>query len=175
MRADLEVSLQPLAPEIEEPIPQANLLVHPVVARDLERNRIGRREHLERASEQLDLAGRERRILGTLWPDSHLALDGDDRLGVQVARGVASRRIVVVEDDLGLSVVIAQAHEDDALVVANSVDPAREARRGACVRGSKLVTGVGSVAVCSHRIGVRCQVSGIKLRGQVRPRGAPDP
>jgi len=54
---------------------------------------------------------------------------------------------VVVEDDLGLPEVIAETDEDDALVVADCVNPSGEAHLETVVLDSQLAAGVGAVFV----------------------------
>ena len=62
LRAQDDVGVNLLAAQIEEAVAQPLLLGNLLRARHLERQRLGRREHVERVDVDLDRAGRQRRI-----------------------------------------------------------------------------------------------------------------
>ena len=117
-----------LAPDVEVAVAEPQRLVdRGLGVVDVERRRLRLVEDLEPARLELDLAGRQLRVLGPGQPQRDLALDGDDELG----RGPGSRpraprgRPAGVDHDLGDAVPVAEVEEDQLPVVAPAVDPAR--------------------------------------------------
>ena len=94
------------------------------------RLRLGQDPDLGRAD--LDVAGRQARVLGPGEPALDVADDRDDELGADPAGLlVRGRRVGLVDDDLGQAVAVAQVEEDELAVVAAAMDPAGQTRRSA--------------------------------------------
>ena len=101
---------------------------------------------------ELDLAGRELRVLGPGQALLDGAGGGDDELAPDAARDrVGLRLLRPVDDDLGDPVAIAEVEEDQLAVVAPAVDPAQSARR-ARVGGPERTGGVGPIGRGEARI-----------------------
>ena len=124
LRAQHDVRMHMLAPQIEEAIGEPHVLGIVGVAVDRERQRLGDRLHRQFGDHQLDLAGRQLRIDRVGRAGDDLAGDGDDAFEPQrVDRGEERRRHV--DDALRDAVMIAQIDEQQLAVVALAVDPAR--------------------------------------------------
>jgi hypothetical protein len=108
---------------------------------------IGRREDVDRPGMKLDVTRVEARVLGARRPPAYEPFDAHDALDVQVLHAVEGLAAVVVEDHLGLAVMVAEVDEDDAFVVPDDVYPAGESRDDAVVLGSELTASVGSIGI----------------------------
>src|SRR3954454_6003602 len=106
---------------------------------DGDRRRLGRRQALQRADVDLDLACRQVRVDFLLGALDDLALGGDDVLGAQVL-GEAERVAggLRVDDELHDAGAVAQVDEDQAAVVAAAVHPSGQAHLGAAAVGAQL-------------------------------------
>ena len=145
---------------------------------DVERRGLRLGQDLEVGDLQLDLPGRQARVLGPLQAPGDLAGHRHDELAAHAARDlVGARGIGLVDDDLGQPVTVTQVEEDQLAVVAASVDPAGEARGRARIRGAQLAGGMGAVgrgeAGGRGRHGPRMVVRRA-VRADAERRGRPD-
>ncbi len=119
--------LHDLAPQVEVAELEADLLAHVLV--ELERQRLGAVEHGQFAGQELDLARGEVSVGGALRPRPHHARDRQYVLAAHALGLGEHAGSVRIEHDLQQAVAIAQVHEDDAAVVAATVDPAGDRDR----------------------------------------------
>ena len=125
-----DVGVQRLAPQIQEPVLQPQVLRIVGLAEHRDRQLLGRRQHLDLAGHHLDLAGGELRVHRRLAVDdrpvAHLAVDADHPLRAH-RLGRLERRAVRVGHHLGDAVVVPQVDEQQPAVVAHAMHPAGEA------------------------------------------------
>ena len=112
-----------LPAQIEEAVAEPGLLRIVTLGVDLERQQLGRRLDHQIVRDQLDSTGRELRVDGFLAARDHVA---GNRQHAFEARcfGLAEKRLLGLEHDLGEAVVIAQVDEQQLAVIALAVDPA---------------------------------------------------
>lgn len=144
--AQQHVGVQPLAPQIEIAIFEADFLGIFILAEHRHRQFLRRRLYHDIAGAQFDFAGRQRRIHRLGRTRHHIAGDGDDRLGAQFVEH-RMRRAVAVGYDLGDAIMVAQIDEQEVSVVALAVDPAGKLDRGPDIGGAKLGTGMSAIGV----------------------------
>ena len=146
-RAEKQSPEHRLAPDIEVAVLEPQALLHRRIRLvDVERRRLGFGEDLELARPELDIAGRQPRVLRTREPARDGPGDGDHILVPEHARGLERRRsVLAVEHDLGDAVAVAQVDEDEAAVIAPAVDPSGEPRGRAVVGRSELAAGVRAI------------------------------
>ena len=126
LRAEAEVPLQPLAPQVEPAVPDAERLVD-VLLVELERERRARREDLQLVDLELDLAGRDVRIHVLRRARRHLAGCAEDELVADVVGRLGRLgRALGVDDELADARRVAQVDEHEPAVVAAARHPARE-------------------------------------------------
>ena len=151
-----DVSLQPLASQIEPAIPDAQRLVDALLV-ELERQRRRRADHVELVDLYLDLAGRHARIhrLGAT-PDD-LTSCADDELVTQLVRGGGSRGGALrVEDELHEPAFVSQVDEDQPAVVAPARHPTCERDRTANVVGGQLAADCVAPRHLALRVSASC-------------------
>ena len=141
--------MQLLAAQVEEPVAQPRLLGILRLGVDLDRQRVGRRQHGQLGHRHLDLAGRQLGVDGRRRARHHLACHVDhalqpDRLGGGEGRAAG------VEHALGQALVVAQVDEEQMAVVALAMDPAGQPGRHADVLGPQLAAGVGAIRRRRH-------------------------
>ena len=120
--------MQLLATQIEEAVLQADVLGIFLVAEHRQRQIAGRTQHLDLADVNFDLAGRQIVIVGALGAATGLAVHPHHEFRAQLF-GLRERRRVRIDHALGQAVMVAQVDEQHAAMVANAMDPAREANR----------------------------------------------
>ncbi len=130
-----------LAAQVEEAIAQPLIFRNLLVAGHLKRQRLGRRENLDRLDVDFDPAGRQRRIDVLFRAPSHLAGDADDAFRTH-RLGAGKRRRALCEHALRDAVVIAQVDEQQLSVVALAMHPAGQLDRLADVLRSKNGAGM---------------------------------
>jgi hypothetical protein len=118
--------VQPLAPQIEEAVFQADILGVIRLARHRHRQFLRLRLNRHAAGEDLDLAAGEVGIGGAGGARLDRAIDRHDRFDAQAFEDRQRRRIAVC-DDLGNAVVITQIDEQHAAMVAPTMQPTRKA------------------------------------------------
>ena len=110
-RAQHDVALHLLAAQIEEAILEPGLLGIVALGVDLQRQGFGRRVQGERVHDQLDLAGRQRRVDRLRRAGHDPAGDGDDAFDPHPF-GRGERGGAGLEHELGQAGVIAQVDEE---------------------------------------------------------------
>ena len=123
-----DVLVQRLAAQIEEAVLQADVFRIFRLAEHRQRQFAGRAQHLDLADVDLDLAGRQIVIVGAFGAAADLAVDPHHEFRAQLF-GLRERRRVRIDHALGQAVMVAQIDEQHAAMVANAMDPAREADR----------------------------------------------
>ena len=145
--AQQEAALHRLAPDVEVAVLEAEGLVdRRVGVVEVERRRLRLVEDPHGAGLELDVAGRELRVLRAGLAPLDDALERHDELGSQAAGlGVRLGGVARVDHHLRDPVPVAQVDEDQLPVVAPPVDPAGELRRRARVVRPQVPAGVGAV------------------------------
>ena len=173
-----DVLVQRLAAQVEEAVLEADVFRVVRLAEDRQRQFLRRRQHLNLLGVELDLAGRHVLVDGVVGARLDEAVDADhpfaaDRLGQFEGRAVG------IGDDLGHAVVVAQVDEEDAAMVADTVNPAGETNGGADIGLPQGGTGVAAVTVHEMYPGITC--AGATLEGSAgkgksggKAHGAPD-
>ena len=123
-----DVLVQLFAAQVEEAVLQADIFRVFLVAEHRQRQVAGGAQHLDLADIDLDLAGRQIVIVGTFGAAADLAVHLDHEFRAQLF-GQRERRRVRIDHALGQAVMVAQVDEQHAAMVANAMDPAREADR----------------------------------------------
>ena len=118
-----DVPVQPLAAQIEEAVPEPDVLRIFLIAEYRHRQFGGASQHLDFADIDLDLAGRQFGIFGSVRPPPHLAVDAYDPFRAQRLRHLESRAIGIGHH-LGKAVMVAQIDEQHAAMVADAMAPA---------------------------------------------------
>src|SRR5262245_55908112 len=111
---------------------------------DLDRQRVGGRQHLDVLHRGLDLARRELRVHGLGAPGHHPPRHRDDALEPEPL-GHGELRVARMKHALDEAVVVTEIYEQEAAVIAFAVDPPRQAGHGADVRAAQLATRMGPV------------------------------
>ena len=145
-RAQQDVALHRLAPQIEEAEAQPGVLGIVALGIDLERQLIGGRLDDERIGDDLDLAGRQRRIDRVGAARDHAAGHGQHALETHRLGG-REEGMLGLKDDLGDAVVIAQVDEQQLAVVALAVHPAGQAHGQADLSRAQLAAVVGAIGM----------------------------
>ncbi len=149
-RAQHDIGVHPLAPEVEKAVREAHLLRVLGVAVDRERQRLGGRQQFVGVDDQLDFAGRQVRVDRLRRPLDDRAGERHDAFEPQpVHLGKQRRRHV--DHALRDAVMVAQIDEQQLAVVALAVHPAGEAGRHARVVEAKGAASMGAIGV--HRQG----------------------
>ncbi len=138
--------MQPLAPQVEIAVAQADILRIFLVAEHGERQFLRIGLHLDAIGMNLDLAGGEVRIDGVGVAADDLALDRHDGFDAQPFQRL-ERFVGGVGDDLGQAVMVAQIDEQEVAMVALAVNPAREPDSLADMRGAQLAAIVGAIGM----------------------------
>ena len=141
-----DVGVQPVAPQVEEAVLEPDFLRIFLVAEHRHRQLVGRTQHLDVLDVDLDLAGRQVRILGAARAAAHLAVDPHHPFGAQ-RLDLLERRAVRVGDHLAQAVVVAQVDEEHAAVVAHAVHPAGKPDLFVDVALAERAAGVGAIAM----------------------------
>ena len=133
--------MQIFAAQIEEAIFEPDLLRILLLTEHRHRQLGGGAQHLDLVDVDLDLAGRQIRILSAARPAAHLAVDPyhpfrTQRLGK--LEGLAVR----VGDNLSEAVVVAQIDEKHPAMVADAMAPAREPHGRADIAVAKRAAGM---------------------------------
>ena len=123
-----DVLVQFLATQVEETVLKPYVLRIFLLAEHRQRQLGGGAQHLDLGNIDLDLPGRQFRIDGAFRAPAHLAVDPHHPLRAELFDLLEGRRIRV-GDDLGDAVMVAQVDEQHAAMVADAMDPARQAGR----------------------------------------------
>ncbi len=145
-----DVLVQRVAAQVEEAVFEADVLGIVRLAEHRQRQFLGRRQHLDLARENLDLAGRQIGVGGLGGARLDLAVDADHPFAAHGLGRLEGRRIRI-GDDLGQAVVVAQVDEQQPAMVADAVHPARNADGGADVGFPQLGAGMAAVTVHDGR------------------------
>ena len=141
VRAERDVALHLLAPQVEIAVAQPDLLAIVGVAVDLERQRRGGGFDVSLGDLHLDMAGRQVRIDRIVRAPDYRA--GHRQHALQLDRvHDGEGRVAGLGDALGHAVMVAQVEEQQVAVVALAVDPAGEADRLARVVGAQRAAGM---------------------------------
>ncbi len=146
--AEHDVAMHPLAPQIDEAVFEADILGIFLLARDRQRQFVGAALHDGGAGEDLDLAGRQIGIDRPFAARLDLAVDRHDAFELQPVEQL-QRVAILIGDDLGDAVMIAQIDEQHAAMIALLVDPARKADGLADILLAERGAIVGTIGV--HR------------------------
>src|SRR5262245_11273347 len=126
LRAQADVPLQLLAPQVEPAVADAKRLVDALLV-ELERERRARGEDLQRVDLELDLAGRDVRVHVLRRAGGHLAGRPEDVLIANFVSGFRRPgRALRVDDELSDAGRVAQVHEDEPTVIAAARHPPGE-------------------------------------------------
>ena len=123
LRAQHDVFVHMLAPEVEKAVAQPGLFRKVAVAVHLDRQRFGGGLERERIGDHLDFAGRKVRVDGLVAARHHLAGDGDHPFETDML-GIREERLLRLEHHLGQAEMIAKVDEEELAVIALSVHPA---------------------------------------------------
>ncbi len=124
-RAQHDVGVQLLPAQIQEAIAQSLLFRNVLAAGDLKRQRLGGRQHVDLVDDDLELAGRQRRIDVLVRAGDDTAGDGNHAF--EPGRfGDRERARVRREHTLRDAVVIAQVDEQQLSVIPLAVHPSCE-------------------------------------------------
>ncbi len=133
-----DVALHRPAPQVEVAVAQAQGLIGGLVVGHLEGEHPRRVQDRGALGMDFDLAGREVGVGHALGPALDYARCLEHVLGLEgLGNRMSLRRVAGVEHDLREAVAVAQVHEDEAAMVAPTVDPAGQYYR---------LTGIG----CRH-------------------------
>src|SRR5438093_1562896 len=138
------------APQVEVAVAEPQVLVGEVdLLVDLERQRLGARQHLELRAFELDLAGRELRVHRLLWPQRHAPPHRDHPLEAQLLAALEQRRPsdLGAQHHLGDPVTVAQVDEQHPAVIAEPVHPAHHRGLDPGVRAVELAASVAAPPV----------------------------
>ena len=149
LAAQHDVGVQLLAAQIEEAVFEPGLFRILLLAEHRHRQFGGGAEHLDLVDIDLDLAGRQFRVLGAGRALARLAVDAHHPFRAQ-RLGQLERLAVRVGHHLGQPIMVAQIDEQHPAVVADAVAPARQANRFADITLAQGAAGVGAIAM--HRI-----------------------
>jgi hypothetical protein len=164
-----------LAPQVEEPIAQPDLLARILLARDLQRQELGLGLHGQLADAQLDFPGGKLGIDSIRAAPHHLARQRDDALRPQRLQP-PEQLARAVGHALRDPVMVAQVDEEQVPVVALAVDPAGKADRLAGMFRAQLPAGMGAVRMHGERASwlpwraLRPAGGGTRSRGPVKAR-----
>ena len=134
--AHADVALHARAAQVEVAVLEAQSLVDVVVGVYRERRHLRTIEHVQAIDADLDVAGRQPRVLGSGRPLANAAAHADDVFVAQLL-GLGEAGLLRVEDDLRDAVAIAQVDEDQAAVIAAAIDPSVEFDRLSLVLDAK--------------------------------------
>ena len=118
--------MQLLAAKIEEAVLKPYVFRVFLLAKHRQRQFPGRPEHLDLGDVELDRAGCEFRIIGSLGTAAHLAVHPHHPFRAQLFR-IVERRRVRIDHALRQSIMVAQIDEQHATMVADAMAPARQA------------------------------------------------
>ena len=135
-----------VAPQVEETVLQPDLLGVFLLARNGHGQFLGAALYRDAAGIDLDLTGRQVRVDRAGRPRLDLAVDGDHRFHAQPVQHL-QRGAILVRDDLGDAVMVAQVDEQHAAMVALAMDPARQADGLADIGGSQGAAGMGAIGM----------------------------
>jgi hypothetical protein len=121
--AQLEVLLHRGAAQVEHAMREPHGLREALLV-ERERRRGGSVQDLDLVREHLDLAGAQRGVGRALGPRAHPAGDGNAVFVAQLLGGRERLGAVRIGHDLQQALAVAQVDEDDAAVVAATMDPA---------------------------------------------------
>jgi hypothetical protein len=133
--------MRPFAPKVQEAVSQTNVLGIFLIAEHRQGQFGGFGENLDRGSKNLDPACRELGILGSRRAGADRSIHADDPFGPQ-AFGELEGRGVRIDDDLGEAIMVAQVDEQKPAVIADAMNPTREANNGADMRLAQLAAGM---------------------------------
>ncbi len=152
VRAQGHVVLHLFAAQIEVTIAQARFLRVFLIAKHHQRQFLGGAQNFQITHEDLDLTGRQFRVHQFGVTCLNGAVDADTPFGTH---GFHLRKnwAIGVAQDLSDAIVIAQIDEQDAAVIADPVDPARQANGLAHVGFIKVSAGMAAESV--HRVSPR--------------------
>ena len=138
LRAEADVALQLVAPEVEPAVAQAKRLVD-VLLVELERQRRRARDDAERCHLDLDRARRQVRVDGVGCAGDDLALGLEDELVADLLRELCRLgRMLGVDHELGDPGAVAEVDEDEPAVVTAAGRPAGQRLARADVLLAKL-------------------------------------
>ena len=145
-RAQQDVLLHRLAPQVEEAKAQAGVLRIVALGVDLERQLLRRGLDDQGVGDHLDLAGRQVGVDRIGAARDQVAGHGEHALQAHVLR-VRKERMLGLKHDLGDAVVVAQIDEQQLPVIALAVHPAGQAHRLADLVGAQLAAVVGAIGM----------------------------
>jgi hypothetical protein len=141
-----DVSMQPLAAQVEETVLKPYVLRIFLVPEHRHRQFTGRAQHLDSTDIELDRPGRQFRIVGAGGPPARLAVDPNHPFRAQLL-GILERRRIRIDHALRQPVVVAQIDEQHPTVVADAMAPAGQTDRLADIALAKRAAGVGPVTM----------------------------
>jgi hypothetical protein len=151
LRAQHDVGMHPLAPQVEKAVGQPHVLGIVGVGVDRQRQRLGGRLHRQLGNRQLDLAGRQVRVdrVGRAGDDT--TGDGDHAFQPQrVGRREQRRRHI--DDALRHAVMVAQVDKQELAVVALAMHPARQPRALPGIAKAQRAASMGAIGVHRRQI-----------------------
>ena len=146
-----QVVLHPGPPQVEITIPQAQALVGVNVVRDVEGRGERLVQHRQPFHHDLDLAGGQRRIFGTLRAEPNCASDFNAPFGAEAFGGLVVLRgqMLRIQHYLHVPGAVSQINEYDPAVVPPPAYPAGQRRGGAIVGGAQFAAVLGFQGVNS--------------------------
>ena len=143
--AQAEVAGEAGAAQVEVAVFEAEVFVGDFLI-DLEGEDVGFVEESELGGDEFDFAGGDFVIFGAGEAGVDAAADHDDVFVAEfVACGGGLGIFFGAEDDLGDAFAVAQVDEDDAVVIAHTIDPAGEGYGLALMSGAKFVAMMGAI------------------------------
>jgi len=165
-RAQADVALHDLAPQVEEAIAQPALLGRLALGIDLQGQGVGGGLDQELVGHELDRTRRQARV-DSLWRPRHdRAGDRHDAFQPHVRRRPEERRLGM-HYDLGDPGMVAQVDEQELAVIAFAMHPAAQACDGADV-------GAAELAAMVRAVDVHDGTGPLAGRGAAQSRGARD-
>ncbi len=138
--------MQRVAAQVEEAVLEANVFRIFELAKDGQRQFLGRGKHFDVAGENFDLAGRHVGVHGVVGAGLHLAVNPDNPFTTHGFRQLERRRIRA-GDDLRQAIMIADIDEENAAMVADAVNPAGKTNGRTNVRFTQGGAGMAAVTV----------------------------
>ena len=145
-----DVVMQPLAPQVQVAVLEAELLIDVGILIDVERRRLGGVEQLGRLGAHLDLASDQVGVLGAGAAALNAAVHPQHILATRIARDGVGRGLLRVEDGLHEAAAVAQVDKDQSAVIAATMHPAGEDDIPAFVAGAQVAAVVSLVHVSSQ-------------------------
>ena len=144
--------MQLFSAQVEESVAQPGFLWVLLIAENHQRQLVRRAKHFDLADEHLDLAGRQLRVDQLGIAGLHLSIDADAPFCAHLL-DLGKSGAVGVAQHLRDPIMVAQVDEQNAAVIADPMDPARQADRLADMGFVQLDAGLAAIGVHGGPLG----------------------